>query len=248
MMRRWLLSFALLLGLLVPAAATLTTTNLSGFNAYTAAASGPTLTYINTFAATSSGATGTYTDADIGAAAADRFVVVVVSARSGSTGTISSMTIGGNAATELVENLQATSPGQTSCAIYGLTVTSGTTATIVGTASANINATTGAMTFHVYTVTGLNSTTPTATATLSYVDDPTGNITATAGGIVITGSMLDGSNTHAWAGGLTENYDAAQNARGRSTASATGTSAGSFAIDLTTSSTNASRVCAIAMK
>lgn len=108
--------------------------------------------------------TYTFTNANIGTAASDRYVVAVIGASltSVSGRTLNSVTIGGNAAT--IHANAAHSVAASSChivGIAGLLVTSGTTATIAATFS---NTMARCFCF-VYRLDGLASTTPTATAT-----------------------------------------------------------------------------------
>lgn len=82
-------------------------------------------------------ATYSFASQSIGAAAADRIVVVGVFFNAAGSVTISSCTIDGNAATQIVQALNDTGAATTGCALYALRVPSGTTATIAFTLSAS---------------------------------------------------------------------------------------------------------------
>lgn len=90
------------------------------------------IAYVSVFEDATDASSYTATAQAIGTAAADRVVLVgVVSRQSGSVPSISSVTIGGNAAASIVSTTHATDFSIS--AIYGLLVTSGTTANIVVT-------------------------------------------------------------------------------------------------------------------
>ena len=97
----------------------------------------PTVAYVTSATTSGSGATATYTSTSIGTASNDRLVVVGATCDSaaGVANQITSITIDGNSAT-IHEN---PSGGRAPTAIASLLVTSGTTATIVVTASASCN-------------------------------------------------------------------------------------------------------------
>jgi len=92
----------------------------------------PTVTYVGSNNKGSTQAvTQTYTNEPIGTAAADRFVVVAVAGRGGASATV---TIGGTNAPSIVT---ASSGSANNIGLFGLLVTSGTTATIVVTYNAS---------------------------------------------------------------------------------------------------------------
>lgn len=169
-----------------------------------APATTPVLTFIGTTTDTTNAAVATFTNHAIGTASSDRFVVVAAYHASTSSRTMT-CTIGGNAATALVTlDSGGSTPGRVT--LFGLTVTTGTTATIVLTS-------TGTPTAHavsVYTVTGLDSTTPIFTGS-QYINtdsklqiDP---VTAKAGGVLIVAAIKATSNLTT-SSELTEDVDA----------------------------------------
>lgn len=164
----------------------------------------PAVSYITVLDNTANQTTYTYTAASIGTASADRYVVVGAIGWSGSTAdrTVSSLTIGGVSATALQNPLTAITN-----AIFGLTVAAGTTADIVVTYS-------GSVTFsriYIYTVTGLNSTTPidsdsvgvsgTTVNTLTLTTAPNAAIISVGTGGIATTSITGWTN-------LTQNHSA----------------------------------------
>ena len=105
----------------------------------------------------------TFTDANIGPAAADRYVVVCITGSAGTSGrSLSSVSIGGSAAT-LDANAASSVPASTTsiAAIARRLVAAGTTATVVATFSADMLI--GYC--HVYTLTHALSATPNDTQT-----------------------------------------------------------------------------------
>lgn len=176
---------------------------LIGFGA--AASSSPvTISYIGTTTNTADTATYTFTDHAIGTASADRVVLVAVSLRSPTAGvSISSMTIGGVSATEIVE---ASTGANATSAIYGLLVTSGTTATIVVTPSA----TGQRCQVSVYAMTGNGgSTTAHATATDTTAPSSTTiDIPINGSAVGISYAVDSGAVGAATWAGLTEDNDA----------------------------------------
>lgn len=163
----------------------------------------PTYTYNTRSLDTSDATTYTYTNLNIGTAAVDRFVIVTITSRGGSVTTITSVTIGGNAATQLAFVNSGVSGGY--AAIYGLLVPTGTTATVVVTQSAL----TLDCLVSSYSLYGLSSTTPYATATAGN-SLPTLTVNAnTVKDAIIIGVSQFGSNTaatQAWSG-LTQRWE-----------------------------------------
>lgn len=181
-------------------------TELTGFNAAAAvAAQTPvTINYVGTTVDTGDTSTYTFTNHAIGTASADRVVLVAVCVRSATAGiSISSMTIGGVSATELVE---ASTGANVTSAIYGLLVTSGTTATIVVTPSNSSQR----CAVSVFEMTGTGgATTTSATATDTSPPSST-TITIPANGAAVGLSFATSGSavgTGTWAG-LTEDNDA----------------------------------------
>lgn len=169
-----------------------------------AAGGTPTLNYIATTAATIASLTATVTGASIGTAAADRLVVVAIAnnfSNMGSGNTLAMTLDSGGGAVAMTQHTYSGNNGATT-GIYSLTVPTGTTATIVGTltggAFANIN-------FHVFTITGLSSTTPTGTSsnTLTASSVST-NVATTSGGVII--AALSTQSTFTNMAGSTETF------------------------------------------
>lgn len=170
-------------------------------NSFSVAPGYPNVTYIGTTVDTATATTYTFTSVDIGTASADRLVVVVAGDYDSSGGTLNSVTIAGTAGTLAdVENSE-----DQNCAIYYRTVTSGTTATIVVTLSnSSVNAF-----ISVYTITGLNSITPTGTSSpTAGSTDPTAAINVSEGGAVIGCANEQVSSTVIWTGLPNEDRDA----------------------------------------
>ena len=120
----------------------------------------------------------TFTGCAIGAAAADRLVIVAVEVGQ-TAGSITGCTIGGAAATLLAYS----GTGNVCCAIFALVVASGTTATVVvNTAGVNRCA------IEVYAAYNLASATPVATLvqySAADTDGLGGTIAVSAGGFVV---------------------------------------------------------------
>ena len=152
----------------------------------------------------------TFTGMSIGTASADRFVIVGVFAPSTSTDdsdAISGVTIGGITATRLAQ--ATTNPGtgeeNHQIAFYGATVATGTTASIV----VSTNSARASMSIGVWAATGLQSNTPTDTASDVTVatNALSANIDVQAGGFILGISMTqNGGETCTWTN-LTEDFD-----------------------------------------
>lgn len=143
--------------------------------------------------------------ASIGTASADRLVVgVIAHKRSSAPGrSVSSATIGGVSAT--IHEQRGADGNAIGLAIISAVVPTGTTATVSVTLS---GAVTDGPDIEVYTITGLNSTTPTDTiGSAGSSDNPSGNIDVEAGGVIIGGACGNANNAVSWTG-LTEDADA----------------------------------------
>jgi hypothetical protein len=191
--------------------------NLIGFGA-AAGASTPTLTYVTSTANTTDGTTFTFSSHSIGTAASDRLVVVAVSARDSSgSDVITGVTIDGNAATSVAASASSASP----TAIFSRSVPSGTTADIV----VSVGSSFAACVIHVYTITGLSSTTAVDTLTsVNGSSDPTGTIDVSADGVLIAVAQSQATTTATWTG-VTEDYDAQTETRTHTAASDDGLAA-----------------------
>jgi hypothetical protein len=173
---------------------------------------GPTLNFIGTSDDGGNGPAYTFSNVDIGTASSDRLVVVACHA-TGNTGALNinltSMTLGGSSMT----NAAAFAEDTASVDLYYLTVTSGTTATIVATYPNQKRR----CTIAVYTITGLNSSTPSDTGTSSNSDSaPTLTLDIPTGSIAVYAhTSASGSTTTVTYSSATEHYD--QNIGGETT-------------------------------
>lgn len=154
------------------------------------------------------GTTHTFTAVPIGAAAADRVVIVIATCRLADIDrTLNGCTIGGNAATAIV-NAHDNSGGSRTAGvkIWALLVPTGTTATIVITCAVG-NASN--MTITVYRMVGTGgSVTAHDTATALNADPLAATIDVPAGGGIVGGACVSETNTSFTATGLTEDRDA----------------------------------------
>lgn len=169
----------------------------------------PALTYVTHLESSAGSSTVTFTAASIGTASSDRLVIVSVGASKAigawSANPITSLTIGGNAAT-LAGNQKLTGgvQGSAVAAIYCLTVPSGTSADIV----VNLAASYIGCGVVIWSSTGLNSSTPTATAD-DNTDPLSQSLTVSSDGFGIGFAINDNSSGQSWAwSGMTERSDA----------------------------------------
>jgi hypothetical protein len=172
------------------------------------------LTYITQTSSLSKLTTYTFTGVSIGTASDDRLVVIACAAgRSSAENTLSSVTIGGTAATVHAASPSVVSGAATiQCGIASRLVTSGTTADIVITWSAQVDA----CNLAVYTLTAWKSSTPTSTfsaTTVTSVTTRTATINLSARGatLFVVGPTGSGRTT-TWSS-ATENYDGSPDAR-----------------------------------
>jgi hypothetical protein len=159
------------------------------------------LSYVATVSSTSDASSYTFSGADIGSAASDRIVLVVVSFRTTVSAAITGVTIGGNAATEVVGLLNLLTGAGGYVGIWARSVASGTTADIVVTTSANAVR----CIVDVYRATGIN-----ATASATGTDTTTvyeASLNVAAGGVAMGAVQTGGSRGLSWSG-LTERVDA----------------------------------------
>lgn len=178
----------------------------------------------------SSATTHTYSSQSIGTAHAKRTVFVI--ACSGDASTISSCTIAGNAATQIASGAGGI------IKIYGLLVTSGTTATIVTTTSASCNTDCIAVfaAYNLRSLTAVDTTTPAQAVAASR----TLTLTTSNKGIAIGfchKNTTDETNTSATWSGMTEHNDTPMWRNRYSCASAGPTAAESRAVTCTWSNT-----------
>lgn len=158
----------------------------------------PVLTFIGaTTLGDVNSATHTFTNHAIGAASADRLVIVActrATSTSGASCHFTSVTIGGVSATLIASGDTTHNP----TAIAYLAVASGTTATIISTASDAGSA--GSI--NVWTLTGYNSATPTASATDNTVSAAalSASYTISAGGVLMAVASCAASSTRTYTG------------------------------------------------
>lgn len=139
------------------------------------------------------------TNAAISTAATNRDVVVAITYRAGGAVTTSGVTIGGNAATAIVQSNNAGAGNTMRCELWGLRVTTGTTATVAVSTSASV-ARYSIVVFAMYgasAVTSPNATNTTNGTTLA--------IPASGGAIACAGDNA-GATSASWSG-LTEATD-----------------------------------------
>lgn len=240
MIRRWLLSIALLLGLLAPAAATLTTTNLAGFNAYTAAVAGggpATITFQQCATNTTDGSSFTFSAQNTGTASSDRATIVgILIEDAAALHSINSVTVGGDSATEVVD--QGAAGVLVNSAIYILDNPTGTSEDIVVTPSETVTS----MSICVWQANNLESTTATDTASDGDTDaNPmTLDLDVSADGIAVAvcADVSAGGTTYTWVG-LTERDDATPGEHTRSAADYDEDSSASVPLTASCDSSNA---------
>jgi len=169
---------------------------------------GPIISYIGTMDVAIPAAIATFTNQAIGTPASDRLVVVLIGGwRAGLARTLSSVTIGGNAATIHLQQTNTGGSAGPTLAIASLVVATGTTATIVATYSSGE----AQATSHVYTITGLNSTTPVATNSAAVASgDPstTVNVTGTGVAVALWSGTTNTTGPATFTGLSTKDYDA----------------------------------------
>jgi hypothetical protein len=167
---------------------------------------GPTLNFIGTSDNSGNGPAYTFSNVDIGTASSDRLVVVACHATGNTSApniNLTSMTLGGSSMT----NAAALAEDTASVDLYYLTVTSGTTATIVAT----YPQTKRRCTIAVYTITGLNSSTPSDTGTSNNSDTaPTLTLDIPTGSIAVYAhTSANNTTTTVTYSSATEHYDQA---------------------------------------
>lgn len=162
------------------------------------------ITFLQAASSTADSNTYTFSSQNIGTAAADRYILVVVSTRdSGTAGaTLSSLTIGGQSAAIYVQ--RSRNPVNTNAvAIAAALVTSGATADIAVIWDTPVLR----CAIEVYHVTGADMSAAHGTA----FDDTSGDVLTMsldvpAGGFAVGGGIVAGSTTGAWSG-ITEDHE-----------------------------------------
>lgn len=175
-----------------------------GFSSVPVANADP-LTFLQTSGDGTNLTTYTFSAENLGAANAERYIIVGVTGRSSDGGarTLSSVTVGGVGATI---NVQVHSSGNTA-AVAIAKVPTGTTGDVVLVWSSTM----GNADIGLWRVTDVTSTTANDTLS-STADPPSDTINVNADGIVIAISKSDaGGDTTTWAG-ITEDFDAADSA------------------------------------
>lgn len=177
-------------------------------NVVTASGSGPapvTITYVST-ATLGASTVYTYTAQPIGTAASDRIVLVAPFIRCLTTQTINSVTIAGNTATSIINVNNTTGGNSNNAAIFALAVPTGTTATIVVTATgACLRGSIG-----VWSMIGKSIVTATDTKSVSTGSSGNPSVslnTGSNGAMIAMTSDGGGSSTGVTWTGVIENYD-----------------------------------------
>jgi hypothetical protein len=176
--------------------------------------------YLQTAADSANASTYTYTSQSLGAAAADRYIVVGVASRIGAASlTLSSLTVGGVTAT-IVDQRSATgvASGGTATTLGALAIAAVPTGT-TGNVVVNLSATALRCVVSMWRFDGLASATAFAAGD-SAATAPTINLDIPANGaaVGIITAGYSGSLTASWTG-LTEQYDATTEALAVSSAS-----------------------------
>lgn len=162
------------------------------------------LSYLQQASSTSDLNSYTFSSQNLGAASADRYIIVSIQTRDSGTGakTINSVTVGGVSATITVQKQGV--DAATNSTVAGLAIAlvpSGTTGDVVVTFSEVVLRCSIAL----YAATGLTSATPTDTGS-SNASNPTYDIDVAAGGFAI-GAISDANGTSVVWTGITENFD-----------------------------------------
>lgn len=197
-------------------------TNSQTFYAATIS-SPPVRTYIGTTPNAADQTIYTFTNHAIGAAAADRLVLVTIMAHNTFSRKVSSVTIGGNAAT-LATNSNI-SVGRF-CTFAWLVVPTGTTATIVVTFSGGASN----CTISVNTITGLLSTTPIYENTVQ-ADPANLNATTSTDCVVLAGAAMAAIGpSFTWTNVTEDYYSSPESGSSVSSAGASGVPAASLSV------------------
>jgi len=161
------------------------------------------VSYLQTAAGSGDQSSYTCAACNIGAAASDRYIIVVVHTRDSGTAakTLNSVTVGGVQAT-ILSQVQSASTNSNIAGLAIVRMPTGTTADITITFSEVMLR----AAISVYRVTGISAATPYDLVT-STASNPSGTIDVPAGGFAI-GVANSGANTTASWTGLTEDYDA----------------------------------------
>lgn len=201
-MKRWLAPFlAGLLFLAQAVQAELTVNQLNGFDVGGGPVV-PTISFIGCTEDNTDLTTYTFTNHAVGTAAANRTTIVAAMGDDSATlWDFSSMTVGGNSAAQQIESSGGTSNPESS--IYAIANPSGTTSTIVVTASEAVTE----MTVCVWAAYGLNSVTATDTATGNTLTTIALDVDVSAGGLVVGACInSNASRSFTWTG-ITESSD-----------------------------------------
>jgi hypothetical protein len=195
----------------------------------------PALAFLGPTSTTASSSSYSYSSVNIGAATADRLVIVGALWGSASgTQTVSSLSIGGTAATQVV--MEGGGAG-----IFARLVSSGTTATIAVTFPSAVTS------CGIYVWTLIDYQSSTAVDTVTDNSSPLSqSLTTSGGGVIVAVARASGSAGFTWTG-LTEQDDGSVNASTAlrlSAADLQDTAAGSTAIAVTPVGTTSPRLAA----
>ena len=184
-----------------------------------------TANYVTQVSSTANASSYTFSGVDIGTATSNRLVVVCASGGSNTAGDITGISIGGNAA-NLIAKTTISDSEDPATVMYGLLVTSGTSADIVVTFASTKNR----CQISVYDV-KVSSTTAVSTTTDNDNSNPaTASVNVKYGNSVIAITSGNNSTTVSWSG-LSEDMDVAlENNQTTSTASLNARTNGSVSI------------------
>ena len=179
----------------------------------------------------------TFTAASIGTPSSDRYIVVAVSTsdNGNSPATVSSVTVGGQATTVVTQVAVISSDApRTTLLITNAPVTSGSTADIV----VNLSSVEDRCGIAVWSLYGIGSTTPSATAT-DVGTTLSSSLTAPVGSVIIVAStcLTGSSSAVATASGYTQDFDSSNGLNGFS-GGAIKTTASSTTVGTVWSTTN----------
>jgi hypothetical protein len=177
------------------------------FPAGAVAGGGPDLSVVSTGADATNTDIYTFSSVPFGAAASDRLLIMALGGGSSSNGvTLGSVTIGGVSATI---HAQANNTGNTRnghAAVVSAVVAAGTSGTIVVTWIPTVETFMLDMAYTLYRVTGLQSATPTDTATASG-GSPTMSIDRANNGFIIAAASAQGASFNTWPSPMVTDID-----------------------------------------
>jgi hypothetical protein len=200
----------------------------------------PTATFLQATSINSSSTT--YTGQNLGTASSDRYIVVALAARLGGGAIVSSVTIAGVSATIIAQ----TNSGSNCVTLAMAAVPSGTSGDVSFTLSS------GGSLFRsliaVFSVTGLSSATPNATATTA-TNNGAMSVAIPANGIAIAAAMAfasSGTGQFTWTNATERSDQLVSGTTGLSTASASSSTAATVSISANQTGTSISDFASIA--